>query len=271
MVAVLSLTDSQILTVLRGFLLDVLPAGTAVVKAQVNRVPEPIGTDFVVMTPLLRYRLSTNIDDYADASLMGFITGTVLTVTSVTYGAIVIGAPVYGDGVAAGTYVTAFLTGSGGVGTYTVTPSQTVPSGDEVPFYLLAEDGSPLLTEDGRNLLLENYIPAGTPIQLYAGIKSALQSTMVTVQLDVHGPASADNTQIITTLFRDEYACTFFSDLQPALQPLYTSDPRQAPFINGEAQVEYRWTVDAVMQANPVVTVPQQFADEVVITLEPVT
>lgn len=232
----LSLTESQILTVLRAFLLDILPSGTAVIKAQVNRTPEPLVTDFVVMTPLLRSRLATNEDSYDDAALTGSIAGTVLTVTAVEFGTIVVGAPVYGDGVAAGTYVTALGTGTGGVGTYTVAPTQTVASR-----------------------------------ALYAGIATAKQATMVTVQLDIHGPASADNTQRITTLFRDEYGCIFFGRLEPALQPLYADNARQAPFLNGEAQIEYRWTVDAVMQANPVVTVPQQFADQVAITLEPVT
>lgn len=269
--ATLSLTESQIMTVLRAFLLDILPSGTAVIKAQVNRTPEPLVTDFVVMTPLLRSRLATNEDTFRDAAFMGFITGATLTVTSVQFGTIVVGAPVYGDGVAAGTYVTALGTGTGGVGTYTVSPAQTVPSGDMTPFRILSEDGVPLLAEDGSFILLDSYIPAGTPIPLFAGITSAKQATMVTVQLDVHGPASADNTQRITTLFRDEYGCTFFTRLEPALQPLYADNARQAPFLNGEAQIEYRWTVDAVMQANPVVTVPQQFADEVAITLEPVT
>lgn len=231
----LSLTESQILTVLRAFLLDVLPAGTAVVRAQTNRVPEPIGTNFVVMTPFMRQRLATNEDNYDDVAFLGFITGTTLTVTEVEFGIIRIGAPVYGSGVAAGTIVTAFGTGTGGVGTYTVSPAQTVSSR-----------------------------------ALFAGTMAARQATMVTVQLDVHGPSSADNAQFISTLFRDMYACDFFTALQPELQPLHASEPRQVPFVNGEAQVEYRWSVDAVMQANPIVTVPQRFADQVEITLNPV-
>lgn len=266
----LSLTESQMLTVLRAFLLDVLPAGTAVVKAQVNRVPEPIGGDFVVMTPLLRQRLSTNEDAFDDAAFLGFITGDVLTVTEIEFGAIRIGAPVYGSGVAPNTYVTAFATGAGGVGTYTVAPAQAVPSGDMTPFRVLTQDGAPILTQDGLWLLTQAYVPAGTPVPMFAGTMAARQATMVTVQLDVHGPSSADNAHRITTLFRDSYACDFFAALEPALQPLHADDAKQAPFINGEAQVEYRWVVDAVMQANPIVTVPQRFADEVLITLEPV-
>ncbi|WP_244849853.1 hypothetical protein [Caballeronia sp. SL2Y3] len=34
---------------------------------QVQRLPEPVGVDFVVMTPLLRERLSTNVTVYRDA------------------------------------------------------------------------------------------------------------------------------------------------------------------------------------------------------------
>ncbi len=266
----LSLTESQILTVLRAFLLDVLPAGTAVVQAQVNRVPEPIGPNFVLMTPFMRRRLATNEDSFDDTAFLGFISGTTLTVTDVEFGIIRIGAPVYGSGVLPNTYVTAFGTGTGGVGTYMVTPAQTVPSGDVLPFRILAQDGQPLLTQDGLWLITQAYVPAGTPVPMFVGTMSAKQSTMVSVQLDVHGPVSADNVQRITTLFRDAYACEFFAALEPALQPLYADDAKQIPFINGEAQVENRWVIDAVMQANPIVTVPQRFADEVLITLEPV-
>jgi hypothetical protein len=44
---------------------------------------------------------------------------------------------------------------------------------------------------------------------------------------------------------------------------LYAGDPRQVPFINGEAQWEERWTLDVALQANQTVQVSQQFADEV--------
>jgi hypothetical protein len=96
-----------------------------------------------------------------------------------------------------------------------------------------------------------------------AGTQMLLQPTQVTVQLDVHGPASADNTQIITTLFRDDYATSAFALSGFDVTPLYANDPHQMPFTNGEQQVEDRWVVDVVMQANPVVSVPQQFASSI--------
>lgn len=53
---------------------------------------------------------------------------TTMTVTAVTSGTIRLGMLVTGTGVAAGTYITAFGTGTGGTGTYTVGVSQTVAS-----------------------------------------------------------------------------------------------------------------------------------------------
>jgi hypothetical protein len=58
----------------------------------------------------------------------GSISGTTLTVTAVTAGALAIGSTITGTGVTSGTKITSFLTGSGNVGTYAVSASQTVSS-----------------------------------------------------------------------------------------------------------------------------------------------
>jgi len=63
---------------------------------------------------------------------VGQISGTTLTITNVTGGALYIGATITGTGVTADTRVTDFLTGSGGVGTYTVSVSQTVAAGTSI-------------------------------------------------------------------------------------------------------------------------------------------
>jgi len=55
---------------------------------------------------------------------------TTIDITAVSSGTIQIGQQVTGVGVASGTFITAFLTGSGGVGTYTLTLSQS-PIGSE--------------------------------------------------------------------------------------------------------------------------------------------
>jgi hypothetical protein len=58
----------------------------------------------------------------------GSISGTTLTVSAVTSGVIYIGAVIVGTGVTVGTSITAFGTGTGAAGTYTVSAAQTVSS-----------------------------------------------------------------------------------------------------------------------------------------------
>jgi hypothetical protein len=87
-----------------------------------------------------------------------------------------------------------------------------------------------------------------------------MEPIKVTIQLDVHGPNSANNTQLITTYFRSSFGCDQFATSGFDIAPLYNETPKQIAFKNGEQQIEERWIVDCVMQANPVGTVPQQFA-----------
>jgi len=206
--------------------------GVEVIAAQTNRVPEPSVPDFVTMTPIMQTRLETNVDTYEDVSFTASIAGTVMTVTAVAFGTIAVGQMVFGVGLASPTKIIAFGTGTGGIGTYTVTPSQTV-----------------------------------TSEKMASGGEIFLQATKVTVQLDVHGPNSAENAQTISTLFRDEYAVRAFAAKGFDVTPLFVSDPRQLPFENENAQVENRWVIDAVMQANQVIRAPQEFADQLDITL----
>lgn len=167
MPATLTNTETQAMTVLRAFLLGILPIGVPVIRAEVNRAPEPNAADFAVLTPINRTRLSTNIVGYTD--------------------------------------------------------------------------GWP-------------HAP---------GTRTATQPTQVTIQIDVHGPMSADNAQIISTLLRDSYACEAFAASGYDIAPLYAGEPRQIPFDNGENQTEWRWTIDAVLQVNTTVVVSQDFAGQV--------
>lgn len=170
----LSFTESDVFTQLRTLLMQMTP-GIEVVLAQVNRVSEPAGADFVVMTPLLRTRLATNTDTYAN-------------------------------------------------------------------------DSAPAI-----------------------GTRQITQTTQFDVQLDVHGPASGNNVQTIATLWRDLYSTTFFDACPIDIQSLYASDPRQVPFLNAESQYENRWTIDLSLQVNPSITLPQDFGDEVDISVHPGT
>jgi len=73
------------------------------------------------------YECGVRVDSYA-ASFTGSIATTTLTVSAVASGTIRLGMQITGTGVTAGTRITDFGTGTGGVGTYTVSVSQTVSS-----------------------------------------------------------------------------------------------------------------------------------------------
>ena len=78
----------------------------------------------------------------------GSISGTTLTVTAMTSGAVNVGSVISGTGVTAGTTISALISGTGGVGTYTVSASQTVSSttitGTIVPSTITAYYQKPL-------------------------------------------------------------------------------------------------------------------------------
>jgi hypothetical protein len=232
-------TQSAVQTVLRAFLLSVLPSGVEVIEGQDNRVPEPQGNDFVVMTTIRRERIETNNDVPTDCKFVGSVSGTTLTVTSVTRGAIAVGNTLSGVNVPNSVTITALGTGMGGVGTYTLSQSLSLSSQT-----------------------------------LSAGFVSATQPTKVVVQLDFHSANvgdSADMAATVATLFRDEYATTFFDSngVSGVVAPLYAEDPRQMPFMNAEQQWETRWIVDVAIQANQAALYPMQFMDNVFITIEP--
>jgi hypothetical protein len=83
------------------------------------------GTPPIVTSTTLRGFTSSST---ASAVVIGAISGTTLTVSSVGSGALVVGTYITGTGITPGTYITVFGTGTGGVGTYTISASQTVSS-----------------------------------------------------------------------------------------------------------------------------------------------
>lgn len=210
-----------------------LATGVEIIQGQISRVPEPVTENFVVMTASRRSRIETNVDDYSDVVFVGSIAGTTMTVTGITRGALTIGALVFGVALLSGTKILSQSSGTpGGLGTYFLNTSQTIAGGTK----------------------------------LATGTKIMTQGTEFVILLDCHGPLAADIAQVISTAFRDEYAATFFSDLNPDISPLYADDPRQVPFINAEQQWEDRWSIEAHIQINPAVSIPQQFADQLSVT-----
>ena len=71
---------------------------------------------------------STTFGGVAGPQFTGSVSGTTLTVTSVTSGNLAVGETIYGSGIVAGTTITAEGNGTGGNGTYTLSTTQTVTS-----------------------------------------------------------------------------------------------------------------------------------------------
>ena len=255
MAIAISITEDIVMDALRNFLLGILPAGVEVVAAQGNRVPECRGVDFVTMNLVGQSRLATNLSDMTDVLFTGSIADAVLTVSSVEFGILKIGSPIYAPLVPVGTYISGFLSGSGGAGTYTISPALSLVLTDAL--------GNPL-TDGAGNVLTETSLQAG-PVA--AGSQEITQPNKVSIQLDVHGPASTDNMQIIVTLFRDDYAAQAFAASGYDIAPLFVTEPHQAAFINGEQQYETRWAMDVNLQVNPVLSIPQQYADAATVVL----
>lgn len=209
-----------------------MTTGIEVIEGQDNRVPEPVGGDFVVFTIMRQERLETNVSVSQDAKFIGNIINNLMTITEVNLGTILVGSNIFGVGVSEPTIVTQFGTGSGGIGNYIVQPLQNTPQNSQV---------------------------------LAAGTLAEIQQVKMTFQIDVHGPSSSNFSQIISTLFRSNFAFDFFQGLNKAISPLYADDPRQAPFSNAEQQYENRFIVEAAIQVAATVTIPQQFADVITI------
>lgn len=91
----------------------------------------------------------------------GTISGTTLTISSVTFGLLEVGDTITGIGVLPATTITAAITGIGGVGTYTVNNSQsvgpiTVQAGDPVSKFTFLVDNNLEVTMDANGMLVNN-------------------------------------------------------------------------------------------------------------------
>lgn len=104
-------------------------------------------------------------------------------------------------------------------------------------------------------------IPLATNVASYTGTqKSVERSSQITMQIDCYGAGSGDRATAISALLRDSYACEQFAASGFDIQPLYAGDAKQLPLVDGEQQYEERWSFEAVLQFNPVITMPQDSA-----------
>ena len=66
MTATVSVTESQIFKVIGDFLTSILPTGVDIQQGQINRVAQPKGPDYVIMSELNRAIQSINVHSYVD-------------------------------------------------------------------------------------------------------------------------------------------------------------------------------------------------------------
>ncbi|AWB21237.1 hypothetical protein DA075_10195 [Methylobacterium currus] len=222
-----AVTPSQddIFTALRAVLLTLTPDGAEVVQGQDNNVTAPQAADYVVMTILRRERIATNVVAWQDCTLVGSAAGTVLTVERVTLGTLEAGRPLYGTGI----------------------------SPDPI---IVAING------DGTATLSSPAVFASRP--LAAGVRAMRQATRVVMQLDVHSDdlsRASDTAQAIATVLRDLSGVEMLRASGHPITPLHADDPKQVPFVNAEGQYESRYVVEAHLQADQTLLLPQQYAD----------
>ncbi len=102
-----------------------------------------------------------------------------------------------------------------------------------------------------------------------ASTKTVLRPTEYTIQIDCYGAAASDRALTIASLLRDSYAVDQFALQGFDVSPLYAGDAKQMPLIDGEEQYEERWTFNAVLQVNGLITLPEQTADTLTVGLIP--
>ncbi|WP_025827524.1 phage neck terminator protein [Acetobacter okinawensis] len=97
--------------------------------------------------------------------------------------------------------------------------------------------------------------------------RTLTEQVQVTMQINLFGPASSNQMQVVTALWRDMQAVDFFRSLGVPIAPLTTSTTRQLGFETGERQYDDLWTVDLTMQVTLTTHLPQQFATSIPINL----
>ncbi len=107
-----------------------------------------------------------------------------------------------------------------------------------------------------------SFVALSTPVDNYSNVtKTLLRPVQFTVQLDFYGTLAADRCNTVNALLRDQTATDFFINSGYDMQTLYAGDANQLPLITGEKQYLERWTMDAVLQLNPVINLTTQTAN----------
>lgn len=99
------------------------------------------------------------------------------------------------------------------------------------------------------------------------GLSLNTRRTIYSYQVDCYGPSGPDYADTISIAWRTLWACDYFAgnNLTPTpgaplpVTPLYADEPNQLNIANGENQYEQRFTCKLYLQANQIVSLPQDF------------
>lgn len=128
----------------------------------------------------------------------------------------------------------------------------------------------PMPAGDFIALTPKSAVPLETNTDTYtATTKTVERRTQYTIQIDCYGALASDRAQTIATLLRDSYSADQFAVSGYDVTPLYAGDAHQMPLIDGEEQYEERWTFDAVLQVNPLITLPEETANTLTVGIIP--
>jgi hypothetical protein len=129
-------------------------------------------------------------------------------------------------------------------------PSATIVRGqvNDVPAPL---PPSIVITEVGK----PQYTTTRSKLNYLIGTMTYLQPVQLRLQIDFYGNTGGEMSGIATTMLRSLYGTENFPD---GVEPLYCTDPFQAPLTTGEKQFEVRWTMELYVQYNAPVTVGQE-------------
>jgi len=211
----------------------------------------PQYSDDLFLGPAVTYMGTGNAN--ASASFTGSIATTTLTVTAMLSGdSLVVGQYIDGSGVTNGTYITAFGTGSGGTGTYTVNTSQTASSttmiangnallGDPSPMSLgVGPLGRIYVWDTVPQALVANNIAASqTPaaagaVTLTAGtsVKSVVTTNGTVLQLDV--PRAVSETTGAGTPTARNFTVSGYDYYGQAMSEVIASSGSASTAVNGK-------------------------------------
>jgi hypothetical protein len=132
------------------------PTGSGAALAERLRITAAGNVGIGTTAPSAQLHVAGSLNN--TAQFTATITGTTMDVTAVAFGTIAVGNAIYGEGVAPITKVTALGTGSGGVGTYTVSVSHNTVTGT---MYAGSGTASAIRISDTDSVVLPGQ-PSGT-------------------------------------------------------------------------------------------------------------